>query len=170
MTFKLLLLGDGGVGKTSLAERYIRGVFVDSSITVGVDFYTKALDVDGKRINLQIWDFAGEDRFRFLLPGYSKGASGALFLYSITSPETMAHANEWLDVVFKNAGPIPVLLVGAKSDLGPFRKVQPGEAVQFAQVRNLAGFVEVSAKDGTNVEKTFEAITKLMMERAAFEK
>ena len=120
-TFKLLMLGDASVGKTSLTHRYITGVFVDSPrLTIGVDFFSKKVRLDhGKKVKLQIWDFGGEERFRFLLPTYSKGSNAALFLYDITSHSSLESLPVWIEIVRKNAGNIPILLIGSKSDLDP---------------------------------------------------
>jgi small GTP-binding protein len=167
MTFKLLMFGDGGVGKTSLTQRYVTGVFVDSQrITIGVDFHIKELTLEGKRIKLQVWDFGGEERFRFLLPNYCRGASGGMFLYDITSLTSLTHLVDWMQIVRQNSGPVPILMVGAKADLANLRKVQHQEAIEMAKSHRLSGFAEVSAKTGENVEKTFETITRLMMKRA----
>ena len=89
--FKVCIFGDGGVGKTTLIKRYLSGTFDESTrITIGVDFHIKKLEVEGKQITLQLWDFAGEERFRMLLPTYMRGAKGGIFLYDIcllyTSP------------------------------------------------------------------------------------
>ena len=117
--FKLLMLGDASVGKTSLTHRYITGVFVDSPrLTIGVDFFSKKVRLeDGKKVKLQVWDFGGEERFRFLLPTYSKGSNAAIFLYDITSQKSLDSLPDWLEIVRKNAGNIPILLLGSKLDL-----------------------------------------------------
>jgi small GTP-binding protein len=164
VTFKLLLFGDGGVGKTTLTQRYVTGVFVESQhITIGVDFHIKDLDCDGIPVKLQVWDFGGEERFRFLLPSYCRGAAGGLFLYDTTSLPTLTHLTEWMKIIRENAGPIPVIVVGSKADLTSQRKVQAHEAVTAAKQHKLKGFAEVSAKSGENVEAVFETITRLML-------
>jgi small GTP-binding protein len=85
-TFKLMMLGDASVGKTSLTLRYISGFFMeDLKLTIGVDFYSKTTLFNEKKVKLQMWDFGGEERFRFLLSQYCKGANGAFFLYDITN-------------------------------------------------------------------------------------
>ncbi|GAB4319108.1 MAG: Rab family GTPase [Promethearchaeota archaeon] len=166
LTFKLLMTGDGGVGKTTLTQRFVTGLFTESTrITIGVDFHTKDVEVDGHRVKLQIWDFGGEERFRFLLPSYCRGAAGALFLFSITSYTSLSHMPEWLQIVRENAPGVPILLVGSKRDLEKHRAVPTSDAVEYARGSGLAGYVEVSAKDGTNVEETFTTITRLMIER-----
>ena len=97
--FKVCLFGDGGVGKTTLINRYLTGVFKsDESITIGVDFHIKKLIIEEKRISLQIWDFAGEERFRFLLPSYVLGASGGIFVYDITRFTSLKNFQDWLDI------------------------------------------------------------------------
>ena len=162
--FKLLMFGDGSVGKTSLTQRYVTGVFVESQhITIGVDFHIKELTCEGINVKLQVWDFGGEERFRFLLPSYCRGAAGGLFVYDITNVTSLSHLADWMKIVRENAGPIPVIIVGSKADLAQKRKVQASEAVAMAKAQKLRGFAEVSAKTGENVDATFESITALML-------
>ncbi|MHA1819263.1 MAG: Rab family GTPase [Promethearchaeota archaeon] len=163
-TFKLVLAGDGGVGKTSLTNKFITGLFTDSTkITIGVEFFIKDLYVDKiGNVRLQIWDFGGEARFRFLLPNYMKGANGVLFLFSITDAITLAHIDDWLPIIRKFDPNIPILVVGSKADLQHKRKVPANEAIRIAKERHAKGYVEVSAKTGQNVNSTFETITRLM--------
>ncbi len=162
--FKLIIFGDGGVGKTSLTQRYLTGVFEEArNLTIGADFFVKNLVVDGKNVKLQIWDFAGEERFRFLLPVYSKGANGGIFLYDVTNQSSLQHLTAWLQIVNENAPNIPILVIGTKIDLVSMRHVTKAEAIQLAKSFKLSGFAEVSAKSGANVENVFETITKLMI-------
>jgi|SRR5271157_4506404 len=164
LTFKLLLFGDGGVGKTSLTQRYLNGTFNESTrITIGVEFHIKDVEIDCQRIKLQIWDFGGEDRFRFLLPAYCKGAMGGIFLYSTTNYGSLSHFDEWMKVINENAPNIPLFMVGTKMDLVEDRQIPMEEAIQFAKSKKLSGFAEVSAKTGVNVESVFDTITKLML-------
>ncbi len=167
LMFKLLIFGDGGVGKTTLTQRYLTGVFNESQrLTIGVEFYVKALEIDGKRIKIQIWDFGGEERFRFLLPEYCRGANGGLFVYDVTQERTLAHLPDWLEVLHNNAPNISLLMVGTKADLELKRQVQKQEAVKVAKAHEMAGFAEVSAKTGANVNSVFETIAKIMVKRA----
>ncbi len=164
-TFKLLLCGDGGVGKTTLADRYVNGRFkTDTRITVGVQFLVKRLTINGNPIDLQIWDFGGEERFRFLLPAYCRGASGGLFMFDITAPSSLSHIGDWLSVVRRWDKSFPILPVGTKLDLDPYRKVKKEEEVMVVRENNLPDVIEVSAKTGQNVDFAYQAITELMVD------
>jgi small GTP-binding protein len=169
--FKVCLFGDGGVGKTTLVNRYLTGVFkTNSTMTIGVDFHLKKLVVDEKKVTLQIWDFAGEDRFRFLLPSYVVGASGGIFMYDITRYSSLKNFEDWINI-FKNGyignyTQIPVIMVGGKLDLQYKRTVSSKEAYELAKKHNLYGYVECSSKSGQNVEEIFYEIAKLMIHRA----
>ena len=167
-SFKLLMLGDASVGKTSLTHRYITGLFVDSPrLTIGVDFYSKKVKLTNtKKVKLQIWDFGGEERFRFLLPTYSKGANAAMFLYDITAHKTLESLPEWLEVVRKNAGDIPIILVGNKIDLVEHRDVKLEEAQEVVRKYALSTNIEVSSKTGQNVEESFKIISELLLKES----
>lgn len=169
--FKVCIFGDGGVGKTTLINRYLTDVFKsDSGITIGVDFHIKKLLVQEKRVSLQIWDFAGEDRFRFLLPSYVLGASGGIFMYDITRYSSLKNFQDWLDI-FKHGykGPsnqIPIIMVGSKLDLEYKRAVSRAEAYELAKNNDLFGYIECSSKDGQNVQEVFLEIGRLMLKQA----
>jgi len=164
-TFKLMMLGDASVGKTSLTLRYISGYFMqDLKLTLGVDFYSKTTLFNDKKVKLQIWDFGGEERFRFLLSQYSKGANGAFFLYDITNPMSLEHLPEWTQIVRENAGDIPILLIGSKKDLDEFRAVPREDGILAAKKYNLTSFIELSSKTGENVEKAFDVLTEFLFE------
>jgi len=166
-TFKLLLLGDASVGKTTLTHKYVSGIFLDNPrLTIGVDFHSKKVLIDDKSTRLQIWDFGGEDRFRFLLPTYCKGANGAIFLYDITNAKSLYHFPDWTRIVKVNAGEIPIFLAGAKIDLTEYRVVSYEDGLQAARENNLAGFLELSSKTGVNVEEAFVTITRIMVDKA----
>ncbi len=169
--FKIIIFGDGGVGKTTLINRYLTGIFKsDSLITIGVDFHVKKIEIEGKRVSLQIWDFAGEERFRFLLPSYVIGASGGIFLYDITRYSSFKNFDSWLEIFKKGYKgenhQIPVLMVGSKLDLEYKRAVSREEAYEIAKKNNLYGYIECSAKDGQSVEDIFLEIGRLMIKRA----
>jgi len=165
-TYKLLMLGDASVGKTSLTLRYISGYFMeDLKLTIGVDFYSKTIEFNGKNVKMQIWDFGGEERFRFLLSQYCKGANGAFFLYDITNQVSLDHLPDWTQIIRENAGDIPIMLIGSKLDLDEFRAVPRDDGILAAKKYNLASFVELSSKTGENVEKAFHVMTDILYEK-----
>lgn len=166
-TFKILLLGDASVGKTSFTKRYCYNIFNPSErLTIGVDFHVKTIELNEKRIKLQLWDVGGEERFRFLLPTYCLGANAAFLLFDITRLSTLDNISEWLNIVRQKGGPIPIMLVGAKTDLEKSqRQVQRDYGIQIAEKNDMASFVEISAKDNINVDDAFKVLTELTLER-----
>ncbi len=167
-TFKILMLGDASVGKTSLTIRYISGNFLeDLKLTIGVDFYSKNVNFNEKKVKLQIWDFGGEERFRFLLSQYCKGANGAFFLYDITNSVTINHLPDWTQIIREHAGDIPIMLVGSKLDLDEFRAVSRDDGILAAKKYSLASFVELSSKTGANVEECFRVMSEILLKKSA---
>ena len=165
-TWKIMMLGDKDAGKTSLTIRYISGFFLhDLKLTIGVDFYSKTTNYNEKKVKLQIWDFGGEERFRFLLHQYCKGANAAFFLYNITIPSTLDHLPEWTQIIREHAGDIPIMLVGTNIHLKEQRAVTREQGIQAARLHNLSGFIEVSSKTGQNVEKLFDVMTEILFDR-----
>ena len=168
-TFKVCIFGDGGVGKTTLVNKYLTGIFKGTTkITIGLDFHIKVIEVDGLKVKLQIWDFAGEERFRFLLRSYVEGASGGVFMYDITRYSSLKNIADWLNVLGNgSADPkkhFPILLVGGKSDLEHKRAVNRREARKIAKKYKLYEYFECSAKTGVNIERVFSSIAKKMLE------
>jgi len=166
-TFKILLLGDASVGKTSLAKRYTYNIFNPSErLTIGVDFHVKTIQLKNKAIKLQIWDVGGEERFRFLLPTYCLGANAAFLLYDTTRPATLDNIPEWTSIVREKGGDIPIMLVGSKIDLEKDQREVPRElGIQIAERNDHSSFVEVSAKDNVNVNKAFEVLSELTLKK-----
>ena len=162
-----MLLGDASVGKTSFTKRFCYNLFNPSErLTIGVDFHVKTIDLHGKKIKLQIWDVGGEERFRFLLPTYCLGANAAFLLYDVTRSQTLDNITEWTNIVRQKGGPIPIMLVGSKIDLGDAqREVLREYGIQVAEKNNMASFGEISSKSGQNVDKTFEVLTELTLDK-----
>ncbi|CAN6443565.1 unnamed protein product [Victoria cruziana] len=157
--FKLVLVGDSGVGKSNILSRFTRNEFnLESKSTIGVEFATRAIQVDGKVIKSQIWDTAGQERYRAITSAYYRGAVGALLVYDITKQSTFENVNRWLKELRDHADPsIVIMLIGNKSDLHHMRAVSIEDAQQFAQ-REVLSFLETSALDSTNVDKAFQTI------------
>jgi small GTP-binding protein len=169
LKYKLCIFGDGGVGKTTLTHRFLEGVFKDSyKLTIGMDFFIKTMDISGKRVKLHIWDFAGEQKFRFLLPGAVSGAHGTILMFDITRYLTFRNIYEWLNAYNKSnkelKQEVPTILVGSKLDLSETRTVSNDDALKFAGENNILEYLECSSKSGENVDKVFGTIGKIMMD------
>jgi len=165
-TWKIMMLGDADAGKTSLTIRYISGFFLeDLKLTIGVDFYSKTTNYNRRKVKLQIWDFAGEERFRFLLHQYCKGANAAFFLFNITNRFSLDNLPDWIQIIREHAGDIPILMVGTKLHLAAQRAITRDQGIQAMRIHNLSGFIEVSSKTGQNVEKLFDLMTEILFDR-----
>ena len=163
--FKVLLLGNSDVGKSSLLLRFVDSVWNDAFVpTIGVDFKVKTLEINNKKVKMQIWDTAGEERFRTVVSTYFRGAHGILLLYDVTNRDSFKNLENWLIEIEKNSSEkVLKILLGNKCDLNDDREIQPDEGRAFAD-RNGMEFMETSAKMNTNVNEAFETLGKLMIE------
>eukprot|EP01065_Artemidia_motanka_P002523 TRINITY_DN111_c0_g1_i1.p1 TRINITY_DN111_c0_g1~~TRINITY_DN111_c0_g1_i1.p1 ORF type:complete len:206 (+),score=74.98 TRINITY_DN111_c0_g1_i1:70-687(+) len=154
--FKLLLIGDSGVGKSCLLLRFADDTYTESYIsTIGVDFKIRTIELDGKTIKLQIWDTAGQERFRTITSSYYRGAHGIIIVYDVTDRETFSNVKTWLSEIEKYAtDSVNKLLVGNKCDLVVKKDVDYNTAKDFADTLGIQ-FLETSAKNATNVEQAF---------------
>jgi len=159
--FKLLLIGDSGVGKSCLLLRFSDDIFTDSFIsTIGVDFKIRTIDLDGKRIKLQIWDTAGQERFRTITSSYYRGAHGIIVVYDVTEQKSFDSIQKWLQEIDTFAGPsVTKLLVGNKCDLDSQRVIQTPKGEELAKSLGIP-FIETSAKTTKNVEEAFLRLTR----------
>ncbi|KAH6919249.1 GTPase [Coprinopsis sp. MPI-PUGE-AT-0042] len=157
--FKVVLIGDSGVGKSNLLSRFTRNEFnLESKSTIGVEFATRSINVDGKTVKAQIWDTAGQERYRAITSAYYRGAVGALLVYDIAKHATYVNVTRWLKELRDHADSnIVIMLVGNKSDLKHLRAVPTEEAKAFATENGLS-FIETSALDASNVEGAFQTI------------
>ncbi len=165
--FKVVVAGAKNVGKTSLLRRFATGKFERSTLsTIGVDFETKKVVVDDTEILLNIWDFAGEKKFRLLFPSYVSGASGALMLYDITNEDSLNDLYDWINVISSVPNsPKTKILIEAKSDLK--RKVKREKALQiFDKFKFQGEMLSTSAKTGENVEKAFEMLGREILKNS----
>jgi len=154
--FKLLLIGDSGVGKSCLLLRFADHTYTESYIsTIGVDFKIRTIELDGKTIKLQIWDTAGQERFRTITSSYYRGAHGIIVVYDVTDVESFNNVKQWLNEIDRYATEnVTKLLVGNKCDLVNKKAVDYETAKDFADKLSIP-FLETSAKNATNVEKAF---------------
>ncbi len=162
--FKVVVAGAGGVGKTALIERYVTGSFIeDHKMTIGAQFSVKdvVLDTD-EHVRMQLWDFAGEERFRFLLGDYCRGASGAFICYDITDYATFEQIPEWLRIIRENAGMVPIILVGNKYDLKN-HEVEIKAAEEYSENARCLMNVMCSSKMDLNIEPMFSAMAKWLI-------
>ena len=170
-TFKVVLFGDTNTGKATLTQKFLTNLFKsDTRLTVGVDFEVKSLYINDKKIKLQIWDFGGEERFRFLIPTYVRGASGALFIYNVNNLSSLTHIDDWLLVVRREIkseqDTFPIVVVGIVPEFDEERQVSGEEGIRIAKSRGVNGFVECSPITGENVEETFEELTRIMIAKS----
>ncbi|CAL9202329.1 unnamed protein product [Musa hybrid cultivar] len=166
--FKLLLIGDSGVGKSCLLLRFADDSYLESYIsTIGVDFKIRTVEQDGKTIKLQIWDTAGQERFRTITSSYYRGAHGIIVVYDVTDQESFNNVKQWLNEIDRYASDsVNKLLVGNKCDLTANKVVSYETAKAFADEIGIP-FMETSAKNATNVEQAFMAMTAAIKDRMA---
>lgn len=165
--FKVVVAGAKNVGKTSLLRRFATGKFERSTLsTIGVDFETKKVVVDDTEILLNIWDFAGEKKFRLLFPSYVSGASGALMLYDITNKESIVDLYDWINVISSVPNPPKTkIMIESKIDLERKVKKEVGLEI-FEKYRFQGEILSTSAKTGENVEKAFEMLGREILKNS----
>ncbi len=168
--FKIVVAGSKNAGKTSLLRRFASGKFDKSTLsTIGVDFETKKLVVDGTDLHLNIWDFAGEKKFRLLFPSYVSGASGALLLYDITNKDSLEDLHNWIKVIDSVPNPPRTkILIEAKIDLEDQREIPRERAMKeiFEKYHFAGEIIATSAKTGENVEDAFQMLGRQILQRS----
>eukprot|EP00764_Aduncisulcus_paluster_P013662 gnl/Carplike_NY0171/727_a1005_2184.p1 GENE.gnl/Carplike_NY0171/727_a1005_2184~~gnl/Carplike_NY0171/727_a1005_2184.p1 ORF type:complete len:212 (-),score=61.96 gnl/Carplike_NY0171/727_a1005_2184:42-677(-) len=159
--FKIVLIGESGVGKSQLLSRFTRNTFnIDSKSTIGVEFATRNVSIDDKMIKAQIWDTAGQERYRAITSAFYRGAMGALLVYDITQHRTFEQIDRWLQELRDHAeSNIVIMLAANKTDLAHLRAVKRADGVAFAEEHGLS-FIETSACDGSNVDEAFQQTLK----------
>ena len=169
IAFKFLVLGEGRIGKTCLIERYVSKSFKENYIaTIGMDIRTKRLEINNTDINISITDTAGQERFRSLTKMFYKGADGILVGFDLTDPNTLEQVNYWIQQIDLNKSrdyPISLILFGNKCDCE--KKVKDEDINKIIDNYKIPYF-ETSAKDGTNVQKIFEHLTKITLKSRGF--
>ena len=170
IVYKVLLLGDSSVGKTCFLLRYCDKSFQDVHLsTIGLDYRLKSMTLkNNKNIKLQIWDTAGQDRFRAITKNYYKGANGIILIYDVTNMQTYENVKNWISQIKEEASPnVIIYLVGNKIDVpDEQRLIKAEEGQKIADEFNLP-FKEASAKDGTNVNEIFQELLEEIDEKYA---
>ncbi|MBD3352026.1 MAG: GTP-binding protein [Candidatus Lokiarchaeota archaeon] len=164
---KVFLCGEGGVGKTTLIERLIRGVFnANTIITIGVQHSLyKIKTPKGKEIRLQIWDLGGEERFKVILPIYVKGSAGGLIVFDESRYPTFRNLPEWIKLVKKSVDPdASLLLVSTKADLVDKQRISDEKMKEFLEKHGFRDYIRTSSKDGLNIEAAFKKLVQYFEE------
>ena len=157
--FKILVAGDGGVGKTTLLHKYATKKFLEKTkMTVGIDFHEKKILFNNKEYSLVLWDFGGQEHFQFLSKDYIKGAEGALIMIDLTRLNTLNNISKWVEILRSNDPNLPILLVGTKIDLSP--QFQDDLINIIIDSHNLFDYIKLSSKTGENVDKCFNMLTE----------
>ena len=162
--FKVLLIGNSSVGKSSLLLRFVDNQWSDLFVpTIGVDFKIRTMEIDNKNVKLQIWDTAGQERFKNITASYYRGAHGIFVVYDISDTESFKNINNWLIEIVKNANKnVYKILVGNKCDLEDKRTVSYQQGKELAETYGMQ-FIETSAKSNTNVDEAFHLLGKEVM-------
>jgi Ras-related protein Rab-11A len=169
--FKILVGGNGGVGKTTLLRRFVDGVFDDSTIeTVGVDFFIKEVSIEDINVHctLQLWDLGGQDRFRYMLENFVMGARGALLLFDMTKMPVISEILEWVNIVRIHDIDLPILLVGTKLDLDSALAVDNETALHIRNTFNMIDYIQTSSKTGHNVSEVFIRMIKSIIMKSKY--
>jgi Ras-related protein Rab-7A len=168
---KVLILGDSGVGKTSVLNQFVMREFSPHyRATIGADYTSRQMEIGDSFLTLQIWDTAGQERFRSLAPSFYRGTELCVFIYDITSEKSFVSVEGWYELFRQQCDPLrgnfPFLLLGNKLDVAKGRAVAAERAAAFAQTHNFI-FYEVSAKSCDNITEAFEAVVRRAVEATA---
>ena len=163
-SFKMIVIGDAGVGKSCLTNRAAKDKFISNySPTIGFEFLSFSTNIDNKIVKLQIWDTCGQEVYRSLITNFYRNASLAMMVYSIDSKESFLHINQWLKEVRIQSNPdVKIILIGNKADLENEREVDYDVAQKFKEENQILYFEETSAKTGLNAKEVFTEAAKIL--------
>ena len=163
LKFKVVIVGDSGVGKTNLVRRFINNVFTkDTKATVGVEFMSKNFIVDNKVIKLELWDTAGQERYKAITAAYYRGAKGAMIVYDVTSKDSFNNVDKWHnELKTKGSQDINIIMIGNKTDLEDIRHVSSEQGQEKAHFLQIP-IMETSALDASNVKESFNRLIQEM--------
>jgi small GTP-binding protein len=166
LSYKFIIIGNSGVGKTAILKRLIQNSFTDEATsTIGVEFDSKVMVVGNQKVKLQIWDTAGQERFRSIAKAYYRNAVGVILVFDITDRKSFEELSTWLNDAHAHCNPnAAIQLIGNKSDLNSKRTVSESEAQQFSE-RHQMDYIETSAKDGDNIRESFIRATSAIMKK-----
>uniref|UniRef100_A0A914V020 Ras-related protein Rab-10 n=1 Tax=Plectus sambesii TaxID=2011161 RepID=A0A914V020_9BILA len=166
LLFKLLLIGDSGVGKTCILYRFSDDAFNTTFIsTIGIDFKIKTIELKGKKIKLQIWDTAGQERFHTITTSYYRGAMGIMLVYDITNAKSFDNIAKWLRNIDEHASEdVEKMLLGNKCDMADRRMVSKERGEQIAKDHNIR-FLETSAKANIHIDKAFYDLAEAILDK-----
>ncbi|KAI6660289.1 Ras-related protein Rab-10-like [Oopsacas minuta] len=166
LLFKILLIGDSGVGKTSVLFRFSDDAFNTTFIsTIGIDFKIKTIELDGKKIKLQIWDTAGQERFHTITTSYYRGAMGIILVYDITQQKSFDNIAKWLHNIETHASPdVEKTLIANKCDMETKRVISKDQGQRIADEYTIR-FFETSAKSNINIDQTFETLARAILQK-----
>jgi small GTP-binding protein len=159
--YKIIVAGDGGIGKTTLLKKFCDGEYKENQrLTIGMSIFVKLAKIDSKKVSLQIWDFGGQNQFRFLLNTYVSGAIGAILGFDMKRRKSFLDLKKWIELLRSFNPNIPIVLIATKNDLGYHPTLSPEAAKNFVRANDLLTFTETSSKENYNVEKPFKLLLK----------
>ena len=163
-TVKIVVAGDGGVGKTSFLNRLVHDNFdINSELTKGIDFFSKSLQINGTDINFVMWDFAGQKQFKSLLDGFVEGSIAAFLLFDLTRVSTIENVVNWLGKL-KEISNMPIIIIGTKYDMleNKFESSIDQYLMSLVESNNLLKYMKISSKTGYNIVEVFHALIEML--------
>ena len=160
--FKIIIGGDGGIGKTTMLKVLCGQGFSNQDMTIGFEVYAKEIYINGHKDFLQIWDLSGQDHFRFLLPDYFKGAHGVILGFDMSRRSSFLNLRTWMSILMSKCPNASVILIATKADLGYHPTLNHIMAEDFVEKFKLIDFIEVSSKNNLNIERPFVTLVESM--------